>query len=168
MRSQKEVAMSARANELADQFQAANADVVAFVSTCDDATWNVSCEGEGWSIGAVAAHIADGHHAVAGWIRAIVAGQPITMTAEDLHAGNAARATTNAAQTRERVLRALRERGTAAADLVRSLDDDDLARGAPFGILGGKIVSAANLIERTLIAHPQRHLASMRASAGNS
>lgn len=160
--------MSARANELANQFEAANAEVLAFVSACDDATWNTSCEGEGWPICAVAAHIADGYKGVTGWIREIVAGRPVTVTPDQLNASNAARAATNAGRSRDAVLVALRERAAAAADLVRSLSDEELARSVPFGLARGETVTAAWLAENALVGHPRRHLASMRASAGTT
>lgn len=159
--------MSTRANELADQFQATNAEVLAFVSACDDATWRAACEGEGWTIGAVAAHIADSYSAVSGWLRSIVAGQPVTMTTDELNEGNAARATANAGRSRDAVLAALRQRGEAAAVLVRSLSDDDLAHSATFGLADGKSVTAEWIIQYILTGHPRRHLRSIRASAGN-
>ena len=160
--------MNVRANELASQFQRANDDVIAFVSSCDDTTWNMPCEGEGWSIGGVAAHIADGHRSIVGWVRDIVAGRPITVTRDELNQANAARAAANATRSREEILAALRARGAAAVESVRALSDDELARTGAFGVAGGAAFSAEQLIERTLTGHPLRHLASMRASSGKS
>lgn len=157
---------STRASELAGQFEAINAEVVAFVAACDDATWNAACEGEGWTIGAVAGHIADGHRAVVGWLRNILAGQPVPLTQAELDAGNAIRATTNAKRPRDAVLAALRERGDAAAALVRSLSDDALATSAPFGLANGETVTAEWAISYILTGHPRRHLRSIRASTG--
>ncbi|MGH2515644.1 MAG: DinB family protein [Ktedonobacterales bacterium] len=157
--------MTTRADELAGQFEAVNADVLAFVSACDDAAWARPCEGEGWTIGAVAAHIADGHQAVVHWMRAILAGQPVTMTIDQLNESNATRATTNTGRSRDDVLAALRERGDKAAAFVRSLGDDDLERSAPFGLRDGETVTAEWLISYILTGHPRRHLRSLRASA---
>lgn len=156
--------MSTRADALADQFEATNADVLAFVSACDDATWSSPCEGEGWTIGAVAAHIADGYTATTAWMREIVAGRPVSMTMENLHAGNAARSIANARRERNAVLARLRTGGDAVAAYVRSLGDEDLAHSAPFGPSGGRAISAEKLIERVLLVHPRTHLESMRAS----
>ncbi|HLZ23414.1 MAG TPA: DinB family protein [Ktedonobacterales bacterium] len=160
--------MSTRASELADQFQAANADVLAFVTACDGTTWNTSCAGEEWTIGTIAAHIADSYAAVTGWIRDIAAGRPVPVTPDDLEEGNTTRATANAGRARDNVLAALRERGATAADVVRSLSDEDLAHSAAFGLRGGEAVSAEWLIRYVLISHPRQHLASMRASAKNA
>ena len=52
---------SERATALADDFAAANAEVMAFARSCSDAEWAVTVPGEEWTVGVVLHHIAEGH-----------------------------------------------------------------------------------------------------------
>ncbi len=162
-------ASSARAEELARQFEQLNDEVIAFVESCDEGTWKAQCAGEERCVGAVAQHVADAHRAGSRWVRATVAGQPITVTVDDIHTSNAQAAAASANRSQSEVADALRRHGATAASTVRGLSDEDLARSAPFGPAGGSPASAEAIIVGVLLRHPRGHLDSMRKSmAGES
>jgi hypothetical protein len=155
---------SARAEQLAREFEQINAEVIAFVEACDDATWKAQCADDERSVGAVAQHIADGHRGVTQWVSTLAAGQPVTVTMDQIHDANAQAAATHGQRSQSEVVESLRRRGAAAAALVRGLSDDDLARSAPFGPAGGIPLSAEMIIVRAMLGHPRGHLETMRKS----
>lgn len=153
---------SARAEEIAHQFEQLNDEVIAFVEGCDEGTWQTTCPGEERPIAAVAAHVAGAYPVVAAWMRSVASGQPVAVTMNDIHAANAHAAAKDAARSRADVAQALRRNGELAAGIVRGLDDESLARSAPFGPAGGTPLTAATVAEYVLLRHPREHLATMR------
>ena len=81
-------ALEIRAQALID----ANAEFVRFIETCADDEWLLVCPAEGWTVGAVANHIARGHAAVAGWIETIRDGRDVPGSPEQHDANNASMA----------------------------------------------------------------------------
>jgi hypothetical protein len=150
---------------LAARFEQANRDVVAEIEACSDDQLRLRCAAEGWTVAALACHVAEVHAVVAGWVRAVATGEPLpelTMAMIDWH--NAEEATCNALVGNAEVLVRLRRNGAEAAALIRTLGDAELDRTAPFSLLGGGPVSAQTLIERILIGDPVQHLPSLRAT----
>jgi hypothetical protein len=161
-------ASSARAEELARQFEQVNDEVIAFVEACDDAAWKATCADDERTVGAVAQHIADGHRGVTQWVSTLAAGQPVTVTMDQIHSANAQAAAIYGGRSQSEVADSLRRRGAAAAARVRGLSDEDLARSAPFGPGGGMPLSAEMIIVRAMLGHPRGHLESMRKSTAGS
>jgi uncharacterized damage-inducible protein DinB len=160
-------APSARAEELARQFEQLNDEVITFVEACDKGAWKAQCAEDERSIGAVAQHVADGYRAGSRWVRTIAAGQPITITMDDIHTANAQAAAAIANRSQSEVADALRQSGAKAASTIRELNDEDLARSAPFGPAGGSPASAEAIITGVMLRHPRAHLDSMRKGAAS-
>ena len=80
---------SERASELADDFAGANAEAIAFARSCSEAEWALPVPGEGWTVGVVLHHIAEGHSHAYHWLRAMASGEGVTETAEDIDRANA-------------------------------------------------------------------------------
>ncbi len=161
-------ASSARAEELARQFEQLNDEVIAFVEACDEGAWKAQCADDERCVGAVAQHVADAHRAGSRWVRTIVAGQPITVTMDDIHTSNAQAAAASANQSQSEVADALRQSGAKAASTVRGLSDEDLARSASFGPAGGSPASAEAIIVGVMLRHPRGHLDNMRKGAAST
>lgn len=156
--------MSTRAQALATRFEEANSEVIRAVETCSDAQWGTKTHGEGWTVGVVAHHVAQGHPEVAGLAEMVATGKPLPpVTWEMIHQGNAAHANEHAHCTKAETLTLLRGNGAAAARMVRSLTDEQLARSAS---LMGNTMTAEQVIEGILIHHPQDHLKSIKAALG--
>src|SRR5438874_3198082 len=117
--------MGARAEQLATQLEAVNADVIATVEGCPDAQWRTAKTGpEGWPVNVVAHHVGDGHGGISGLVQMIASGQqPPPLTMEMINQGNAKHAQDFANCDKAEALRLLREGGAAAVAAVRGLSD---------------------------------------------
>jgi uncharacterized damage-inducible protein DinB len=159
--------MGQRVNDLADRFESANNDVIAAVQGCSDDQWQRTTNSEGWSVGVVAHHIATSNEPIAGLIRLVATGQPLpNLTRDMIDAGNAQHAHEQANCTREETLALLKSGGEAAASILRGLSDEQLDRSAPLPLVGGKEMSANQLVEMVLIGHPVQHLESINSALG--
>jgi hypothetical protein len=157
---------STRAQALAEQFEQVNAAAIAAVEAADDATWRRTCRDEDWPVGFAAWHIGDGHATIMGLVGAVASSQPLPpVTAAMLDARNAENLARHGGCSRQEALRMLRQHGTAAADAIRRLSDEQLERTATLDLFGGATMSVQQLIEQVVIGHAQHHLASMRAGA---
>ncbi len=125
---------SERATVLAEDFAAANHEVVVFARSCSGAEWALMVPGEEWPIGVVMHHIAEGHEHGLVWLTRMARGEAVTDSAEGIdqdNAAHAARAATagqdetialleaNAAPL-ERALRGAQRRGARPDGAVRA------------------------------------------------
>jgi DinB superfamily len=110
--------------------EAARDRLIAFAVGCSEEEWRAApLDGDPRPVAVVVDHVADSYEYLAGWIREIVAGQPVEVTGEivdDLNADHAAEA---AAVSRAEAAEHLRRSGTAISALVAGLSADDLAAG---------------------------------------
>ena len=81
--------MDERVKPLRDAFNEAAAAFADAVSACPDSAWSNVCAPEGWTVAALAHHVAKGHARNAEWIATMTAGQPVRLTEEELDAENA-------------------------------------------------------------------------------
>src|SRR5262245_9190284 len=157
--------MSARAEELARRFEQANDELLKTVQGCSSEQWGKTCSGERWSVGVTAHHVASSYGPITNFVQALANGQPMPpLTGDMLDAGNAEHARQFAHCTKEETIGLLRSGAQSAATAVRGLSDEQLDRGAELALMGGKRVSAGQLVELALIGHPTSHLASIRAA----
>src|SRR5271166_6639919 len=84
--------VSERAAALADDLAAANEDALSFARSCSDGEWTVTVPGEGWGVGVVLHHIAEGHANSARWLRSMASGEGVAESAEDIDRANEAHA----------------------------------------------------------------------------
>ncbi len=158
--------MSTRSQSLAEQFEQVNGQVIAAVEACGETAWRATSPNEGWPVAFSARHIGDGHTGLMGAISLVANGQPPpALTPAMLDAQNAANATRYGECTKQEALALLRQNGTAVADAIRRLSDEQLDRTAVFEhFFDGATVSVQQLIERALVGHTRRHLAGMLAA----
>ena len=157
----------ARGQALAEAFTAANNQVITLVEGVSDEQWRNICEGETWSVGVTARHIAASHAGIAGFVRAVAEGQgPPPLDPAAIHQGNAEHAHAHANCTRAEVLDLLRTGGAEGAATLRGLTDAQLANSTPIAFAGGQPWTAAEIAERIMIGHMQMHLPSIQAAIG--
>jgi hypothetical protein len=160
--------MSETAARLAEAFEQANNETIALVEGCTDAQWQTPCPKEGRSTGVVLHHVAGAHRAITRWIQLIAAGEPVTPISEEtIDQWNERHLERHATCTRAETADLLRRNGEAAANLVRGLDDTQLACSATL-FASRPAMSAADLIEQRLIGHMRDHMASVRRAIGQS
>lgn len=147
-----------RASELADDFAAANGEVIAFARSCSEADWALPVPGEGWTVGVVLHHIAEGHSHAYHWLRAMASGQGVTESAGDIDRANAEHAVRAEDAGAVETVALLEEKGARLELTLRDLSDEDLARTAPFGPAGGRILPTADLAP-VAARHTREHLA---------
>ena len=158
--------MSARGEQLARQFDDANAEFIQFVETLSPDQWSIICPGEGWSVGVVAHHIAEDHGVLSDLIKTIADGADVPpLTADFVNGLNADHATRAANCSRDETIETARTRGAEAARMLTTLSDEALSRTAVVPVLGGE-VTADRLCEWLLIGHIGMHVPSIKAVIG--
>ncbi len=158
--------MNTQIEELARRFETANQAMITVVEQLDDAGMRAHCAAEQCTAAALAAHVGEDHPLIADWVRAAAAGEPLpAITMTDIDRINAEQAVTNAECSKDQALAQLRTNGVAAAAMLRTLQDEDLERTAPFALFGGAEVSVRTLIEGVLIGNVESHLPSLQAAA---
>jgi DinB superfamily len=115
---------------LAADINAARERLAGFVGSCSDADWrSAPLDGDPRPVGLVVDHVADAYEYLAGWIRQLVAGQPVDVNNEVVDALNAEHARTAGSVTRAETAGHLRRSGADIAALVAGLSAADLAAG---------------------------------------
>ena len=116
--------------EFAAGIDAARDRLIGFVDGCTDAEWrSAPLDGDPRPVGVVVDHVAHAYEYLAGWIRQLVAGQPVDVNNEVVDALNAEHARTAGSVTRAETAGHLRRSGADIAALVAGLSAADLAAG---------------------------------------
>ena len=153
-----------QAEEIAKTFEAVNAQAIAAVEACTDADWAKTTAAEGWTVAALAHHVAAGHEGIANFVQAIATGQQLPPgSPADFDAANAQHASEFKSANKAETLQILREGGAKAAAAVRALSDEQLTRA---GNAFGQEMTAAQAAQGILIGHIQGHLESLKAATG--
>ncbi|HVX29708.1 MAG TPA: DinB family protein [Nitrolancea sp.] len=160
--------MSQVATQLADQLEAVTNEFIEVVASLTPEQWARPTESEEWTIGVVAHHVAVGYPGCGELVQALAAGiQEIPpISADQLHTGNAKHAREFADAGQTETLELLRRGGAALVQEIRDLSDEQL--NVTSGIFFGGEMSVRQVIERIVIGHPVSHLASIRATLGDS
>jgi uncharacterized damage-inducible protein DinB len=158
--------MSARAESLAQQFEAKAAEMTGVLAKLSDADWKKTTSAEKWSVGVTAHHLAGGHEGILGIVKTIASGQSISnFTMAILDEMNAKHAREQSGCTKAETL-ALHEKGSAAAAAaVRALSDAELDRSGTV-LTGMPPLTTQQVIEGILIKHVTDHLGSIRQTVG--
>ena len=158
--------MSARAKDLAEKFTTFNNDMILFVESCSDEDWKKVTDGEKWSIGVVARHVAAGHYRAVELTKMIIAGEELpNLTAETIDQMNTKHASENVDCTQSEVLELLRDNGSSITGYVAELNDMDLDRSGYLAVTEGDI-SVQQFIEAVILQSGSEHLANMKAATG--
>lgn len=153
--------MAAKGEELATEFEKENASFIEFVGALTPEQWKAECPGEGWTVGVVAHHIADDHRFLGDLVNTIANGGTVpVLTADYINSLNAGHAERAADCTPEETIEVAREHGARAAEIFRSLSDEQLAHTAVMPVAGGE-VSAVVVSEMIVIGHIGMHRSSI-------
>jgi hypothetical protein len=149
--------------ELAADIDAARERLAGFVGSCTDADWHSApLPGDPRPVGVVVDHVAHAYEYLAGWMRQLVAGQPVEVDSVVVDELNAEHARAAGSVTRAEAAGHLRRSGTDIAALVAGLSAADLDAG------DGRVRRLAQVairhadghrseIEAALAAPPTRH-----------
>ncbi len=152
--------MSSRSRALADEFQAANGELVELLEQATTEQWRMRTldEGELRAVGVIAHHVADAHLRIARRVEAFATGQPVPARHPELFdARNAREAEANPEPDQRATIDRLRRDGAAVAALITGLSDGQLERTATEDD-GAEVLSTAQIIELRQIGHVRSHL----------
>ena len=158
--------MATRSETLARQFEEKVRDAEALLQTLSDQDWTKVTAGERWPVGVTAHHLASAFEPVAGIVTGIVAGRlPGGFTRAMLDETNARHAREHAACTKPETIALLKKSAAAAAGVIRSLSDEQLATRATV-LTDAPPMTAEQMIEGALIRHVDEHIGSIRRTVG--
>ena len=114
----------------AADIEAARDRLIAFASGCSEEEWRAApLDGDPRPVAIVVDHVADSYDYLAGWIRQLVAGQPVEVTGEIVDDLNAEHAAGAAAVSQADATEHLRRSGAAISALIAGLSAADLSAG---------------------------------------
>ena len=137
--------------------------MVAFVRSCSEEQWLLTVPGEGWTVGVVLHHVAEGHQQGLRWLASMAKGDSVANTAEDIDRDNAAHAVRAEGVSVADTLVLLESNGAELETALRALSDEELDRCAPFGPAGGRELPTVDLAAVTA-RHAREHLAHARGA----
>jgi DinB superfamily len=118
------------AAELAAAIDAARERLTGFVRGCTDEQWrSAPLDGDPRPVGVVVDHVADAYEYLAGWMRQLVAGQPVEVNSEVVDELNAEHARMAGPVSRADAASHLGRSGAAISGLVAGLSAAELAAG---------------------------------------
>jgi hypothetical protein len=159
--------MSARSNALADRLEQGAQALAALANGLTDEAWQVRIPKDGRTVGVVVHHVANMYPIEIQLAQALAAGQPIAgVSWDDVHAINAAHATTQVAVTKPEALALLRTNSAAAATAIRALSDTELDRAAAVSLNSDAPLTCQFFLEDHAVRHSFHHLARIRAAVG--
>lgn len=116
--------------QYASDIDEARERLVAFAGRCTDEQWtSAPLADDPRPVGVVVDHVADAYEYLAGWMRRILAGEAVTVTADIVDGLNAEHAVTAAAVTRAGAVDHLRRSGAELSALVAGCAPAQLAAG---------------------------------------
>jgi DinB superfamily len=116
--------------EFAAGIDSARDRLIGFVDGCTDAEWrSAPLDGDPRPVGVVVDHVAHAYEYLAGWMRQLVAGQPVEVDGEVVDALNAEHARAATTVSRAEATGHLRRSGGAISALVANLSAADLQAG---------------------------------------
>jgi hypothetical protein len=151
------------ASDLADEYDAVMADVIAVAGGCSQADWTTSCINEQRSVGVVFDHIAEGNPQWVRWVQEFLGGRPVEMTLETLTQRNAEHARRVAARPRSETVADLKAGSARTSEFIRSLTDEQLELTQEFAWAGTQNVG---WVAGGAVRHPRAHLKSIKEALG--
>lgn len=148
-----------KTEDFAKKFEEANRQFIFAVENCPDEKWTAKAKGEDRSVATVAHHVASSHSYIAERVQQLAAGEQLTPP--DIDAMNAEHAAEHPSPSKDEVIALLKENGSRAADIYRSVPEEGLTNA--IDIPGRGSFTAQDMIEMVAIGHPAMHLESVRA-----
>lgn len=154
--------MSNQVEEFANRFEIVNDEMIAIIERCSEEELRLPSIAEGWTLAAVAHHVAIVYPGFASTLEGYARGESYSpsTTMERLDEMNAEHAREYAQVPRDDVLDKLRSGGEQTAAAMRTIPDDNLAN--PAGVYGGNEFSVEQALEYIIIGHTAVHLASIQ------
>jgi len=155
--------VSERADRLAAEFEAANAELVAHLEALTPEQWlapTAAGDEEVRPVGVVALHVAEAHLNINARVLALASGGEVPPRRPELFAErNARHAAENPRPDQVKTIELLRRNAGIVAARTRALGDEELDRP---GFVTGEPTTAEGEFRNRQLAHVRTHLASIR------
>ena len=151
------------ASDLADEYDAVMADVIALAGGCSQADWTTNCINEQRSVGVVFDHIAEVNPEVVRWVQEFLNGRPVELTVETVTQRNAEHARRAPARPRGETVADLKVGSARTSEFLRSLTDEQLGLTQEFAWAGTKDLG---WVAGAAVRHPKSHLNSIKEALG--
>jgi len=157
--------MGAKSEALARQLEGKVQEAMATLDKLSDADWKRVTEAEKWSVGVTAHHLAGVLEPISKMVKAVVAGQSLEFTNDMIDERNARHAKDYANCTKEETIARLKKGSAVAAEVIRGLSDDQLAKSG-IVVAGAPPMTVEQLITGGLLGHIDGHFGSIRKTVG--
>ena len=139
----------------ATEIAAARDRLIGFAHACPSEQWrSAPLASDPRPVAVVVDHVADAYEYLAGWLRELVAGRPVTVDSDIVDALNAEHAAAAGQVSQAAAVQHLEQSGAALCELVAGLSAADLAAG------GGR----AERLAQIAIRHADDHRAEIEAA----
>ena len=157
--------VSAQANALAERLEEGARALVAFARGLTDAQWKTKVPKDGRTVGVVVHHVASVYPVEIQLAQAMAGGNAVTdVTWDVIHKMNAGHANDNAAVTKEAAIEAVMRNSAAAAEAIRALTDEQLARAVTVSLYEDAPLTCQFMLEDHAVRHSYHHLARIKAA----
>jgi hypothetical protein len=158
--------MGTKGEALAKQFEARVQEAAGVLERLTDADWRKTTNGEKWTVGVTAHHLAGSYEPITHIITSIAAARALPhFTPQMLDEMNAQHSKEFAGCTRPETIALFKKGAAAAAAAVRGLSDQELAKtGTVFA--GMPPMSAEDMVKRALLEHLDEHVGSIKKTIG--
>jgi len=154
--------MGQRAEQLAQRIKTFRDELLAFVESCSEESWQKRLPEEEWSVGVTARHLGAGHLAIAGLARKIANGEKLPeFSPQQLRDMGNEHARKHADCTRAEAAAIVRAKGRELSDFVSSLSDDELDRKTYLSLADSE-VSTQQFVEMVLLQSGGEHFSNMK------
>jgi DinB superfamily len=150
-------------NALADRLEQGAHALAAFASALTEDEWQVRVPKDGRKVGVLVHHVASVFPLEIKLALTVARGNAVKgVTADTIDEMNAQHAKDYDGVTKEATLDLLRRTSTAAAVIIRSLSDEELARAAPVSLYSDAPLTCQFILEDHAVRHSYHHLARIR------
>jgi hypothetical protein len=158
--------MGTKGEALAKQFEARVQEAAGVLERLTDADWRKTTNGEKWTVGVTAHHLAGSYEPITHIITSIAAARALPhFTPQMLDEMNAQHSKEFAGCTRPETIALFKKGAAGAAAAVRGLSDQELAKtGTVFA--GMPPMSAEDMVKRALLEHLDEHVGSIKKTIG--
>lgn len=155
--------------KLLSQIDGATAATAELIKACTTEQWQMIVNDEERSVGVVCHHIGYAYPFVVDWALKLARGEGVpAVTYDDVHALNHQHAEGQAGVDPAAALALLEKNAAAAKEELGRLSDADLQTAAPFPLIGGKPITAQQMVQWFLINHAHNHLEAIHNSIGGN
>jgi hypothetical protein len=156
---------SRRANALADRVEQGAHALADFASGLTDTEWHTRVPRDGRKVGVLVHHVASTFAMEIKLALTLAGGEAVKgVTRESIDDMNAQHARDYDGVTQSATLDLLRRTSAAAATIIRSLSDEELARAAPVSLYFDAPLTCQFVIEDHAVRHSHHHLARIRGA----